>query len=152
MLHALDQLGYHEQVKSVLRTFPRYLHKDGFMQAQEGEWDSNGQALWTMEQHTRLSGDYEVLHDQYWHVLNAAHWIDAARQKTKQAGPESPEYGLLPAGMSAEHLGPNNFYYWDDWWGLAGLRTAVFAAKTFNSPDDAEKLERVVPCVIAGHK
>ncbi|TAH51700.1 MAG: hypothetical protein EYC68_10075 [Chloroflexota bacterium] len=141
MLHALDQLGYHEQVKNVLKTFPRYLRKDGFVQSQEGEWDSNGQALWLLEQNARLSGDYEILHDEYWQALNAAHWIDAARQKTKRRDDRVPEHGLLPAGMSAEHLGANDFYFWDDWWGLAGLRSASFAAKTFNSPEDAQKLQ-----------
>lgn len=141
MLHALDQLGYHAQVKSVLETFPHFLRKDGFLESQDGEWDSNGQALWLLEQNARLSGDYEVLHDQYWQMLNAAHWIDSARQKTKQRNEHFPEHGLLPAGMSAEHLGPNDFYFWDDWWGLAGLRAAIFAAKIFNSPDDERKLQ-----------
>jgi hypothetical protein len=36
-----------------------------------------------------------------------------------------PEAGLLAAGFSAEHLGPNDFYYWDDFWGVAGLRAAA---------------------------
>jgi hypothetical protein len=31
----------------------------------------------------------------------------------------------LPAGFSAEHLGPNDYYYWDDFWGIAGLRAAA---------------------------
>jgi len=141
ILNALGQLGYHAQVKQVLATYPRYLRKDGYMLAQDGEWDANGQALWALEQHTRLSGDLELLHDQYWHVLNAAHWIDAARQKTKQPRARAPEHGLLPAGMSAEHLGPNDFYFWDDWWGLAGLRAATRAANLFNSPADAQKLQ-----------
>lgn len=141
MLNALSQLGYHEKVKQVLTTYPRYLRKDGFLLAQDGEWDANGEALWTLEQHTRLSGDFELVHDQYWQVLNAAHWIDAARQKTKRHGTRPPEHGLLPAGMSAEHLGPNDFYFWDDWWGLAGLRAALFAAKLFHSDADAEKLQ-----------
>ncbi len=140
LLNALSQLGYHDQVKNVLATYPRHLRKDGYMQAQDGEWDANGAALWTIEQHTRLSGDFEVMHEQYWQMLNAAHWVDAARQKTKQKT-RIPEHGLLPAGMSAEHLGPNDFYFWDDWWGLAGLRAATFAAKLFNSVEDAKKLQ-----------
>lgn len=141
MLHALDQLGYHEQVKSVLKTLPDFLRKDGYIQSQDGEWDSNGQALWLLEQNARLSGDYELLHEQYWQMLNAAHWIDNARQKTKKSGERAPEHGLLPAGLSAEHLGPNDYYFWDDWWGLAGLRAAVFTARMFNSPEDAQKLQ-----------
>ncbi len=141
MLHALDQLGYHAQVKNVLQKFPRDVRKDGYVQSQEGEWDSNGQALWLLEQNARLSGDYEIFHQEYWQILNAAHWIDAMRQKTKQRGERVPEHGLLPAGMSAEHLGPNDFYFWDDWWGLAGLRAAMYAANIFNAPDDANKLQ-----------
>jgi hypothetical protein len=47
---------------------------------------------------------------------------------------------LLPAGFSAEHLGPNDYYYWDDFWGIAGLQSAAYlteffdeaAGKTFN--------------------
>ncbi len=141
MLHALDQLGYHDAVKNVLLNFRRSVRKDGYVQSQQGEWDSNGQALWLIEQHTRLAGDFQVMHENYWNMLNAAHWIDATRQKTKQHGARVPEHGLLPAGMSAEHLGPNDFYFWDDWWGLAGLRAAEFAAQTFNATDDARKLQ-----------
>src|SRR5690606_20212921 len=38
---------------------------------------------------------------------------------------ESPDAGLLPPGFSAEHLGLNDYYYWDDFWGVAGLRAAA---------------------------
>jgi hypothetical protein len=31
----------------------------------------------------------------------------------------------MPAGFSAEHLGPNDYYYWDDFWSWAGLRSAA---------------------------
>jgi hypothetical protein len=30
----------------------------------------------------------------------------------------------MPAGFSAEHLGLNDYYYWDDFWSIAGLRAA----------------------------
>ena len=33
--------------------------------------------------------------------------------------------GLLPAGVSAEHLGPFDYFYWDDFWGVAGLRAGA---------------------------
>lgn len=142
MLNALDQLGYHQQVNTVLARYFERLQKDGYLLAQEGEWDSNGQALWNFVEHARLSGDYEVLARDYWHLLNAAHWIDATRQKTKRGRGHPPEYGLLPAGLSAEHLGPNDYFYWDDFWGLAGLRAAVYAAKIFDNTDDEKKLQK----------
>jgi hypothetical protein len=46
-------------------------------------------------------------------------------RKRLPADTGKPEAGLLPAGFSAEHLGPNDFYYWDDFWGVAGLRGAA---------------------------
>jgi hypothetical protein len=54
-------------------------------------------------------------------VRRAAVWI--ARKRV--ADGDGPHAGLLPAGFSAEHLGPNDFYYWDDYWSLAGLRAAA---------------------------
>jgi hypothetical protein len=140
MLNTLSQLGYHEQVKQVVKTFPRRIQKDGYYLAQEGEWDANGEALWTLTEHTRLSGDLELMADQYWQMLNGAHWIDANRQRTKDAGRSSPLYGLLPAGMSAEHLGTNDYYFWDDFWGMAGIRSAEYAAHVFAKTKDESNL------------
>jgi hypothetical protein len=40
----------------------------------------------------------------------------------------------LPAGFSAEHLGPNDYYYWDDYWAVAGLRAAAKLAERYRDP------------------
>ena len=37
----------------------------------------------------------------------------------------APHAGLLPPGFSAEHLGANDWYYWDDFWAVGGLRGAA---------------------------
>jgi hypothetical protein len=37
--------------------------------------------------------------------------------------------------FSAEHLGPNDYYYWDDFWGVAGLEASGFLAKQFGDDD-----------------
>jgi len=55
-------------------------------------------------------------------VTKGARWI--ARKRIPDR-PVRSESGLLPAGFSAEHLGPNDYYYWDDFWGVAGLRAAA---------------------------
>jgi hypothetical protein len=47
-----------------------------------------------------------------------AAWIGRKRAKSK-GGRHS---GLLPPGFSAEHFGPNDYYYWDDFWCIAGLK------------------------------
>ncbi len=121
MLNALDKLGYHDEARQVIEKIPRRLQKDGYLQATEGEWDSNGAALWSMVEHARLTGDKELLVKQYWQMLRMASWINSKRRKTKN--------GLLPPGMSAEHLGPSDYFYWDDFWGLAGLRDMAQVAE-----------------------
>ncbi len=55
-------------------------------------------------------------------IHRGAEWII---RKRLPADTGTPFSGLLPAGFSAEHLGPNDYYYWDDFWGVAGLRAAA---------------------------
>jgi hypothetical protein len=60
----------------------------------------------------------ESLHDS---LASAVEWIGGKRVRD----PGDPlHHGLLPAGFSAEHLGPNDHYYWDDFWAEAGLDAA----------------------------
>jgi len=152
LLNALDKLGYHDQARQVIEKFPRRLQKDGYLSATESEWDSNGAALWTMVEHARLSGDRELLARHYWSMLRMASWINSKRQKTKDKSPNhpitqssnqehrSPHSGLLPPGPSAEHLGPSDYFYWDDFWGLAGLRAMTQVAEWLAQTNDAQKL------------
>jgi hypothetical protein len=55
---------------------------------------------------------------------------------------DSPHPGLLPAGFSAEHLGPNDFYYWDNFWSVAGLRAASRLLRESN-PSHTEEFDKV---------
>ncbi len=143
MLNALDKLGYHAQARQVIEQFPRYMDKDGYLRATESEWDSNGAAIWSMVEHARLSGDKELVARDYWPLLRMASWINSKRRKTLDRGRDkahAPHYGLLPPGPSAEHLGPSDYYYWDDFWGLAGLREAARAAEWVGQTQDAARL------------
>ncbi|MBI5032896.1 MAG: hypothetical protein HZB51_20435 [Chloroflexi bacterium] len=143
MLNALDKLGYHDESRQVIEKFGRRLQKDGYMQATEGEWDSNGAAIWSMVEHARLSGDRDWLVAKYWSLLRMASWINSKRQKTKdkrQKSDRSLHHGLLPPGPSAEHLGPSDYFYWDDFWSLAGLRDATRIAEWFKQTEDTKKL------------
>jgi hypothetical protein len=130
MVHALDLMGYHEEAGEILKTYPKRQRKSGEFHSQAGEWDSCGQAIWTMVEHYKLTKDYKYLKKIYPSLRNAAHWLIRKRWQNKK---KKPGYrGLLPAGLSAEHFGLSDYYYWDDFWGLAGLRDTLFAAKTLH--------------------
>ncbi|MBP2687710.1 MAG: hypothetical protein H6Q81_2615, partial [Deltaproteobacteria bacterium] len=120
ILHALLCLGLAGRVERVLDTFPRRQAPTGLYHSQEGEWDSNGEALWILRRYCELTGRAPK---PEWRrsIERGARWI---RRNRLLAEGEGLHAGLLPPGFSAEHLGPNNYYYWDDFWGIAGLHAA----------------------------
>lgn len=121
MLHALLALGDLERARRVLGHFAPRQRRDGYFLSQEGEWDANGEALWSYHRFAALSG--ETLPEPWRRaVARGARWITRKRLPRDRGDAAA---GLLPAGFSAEHLGPNDFYYWDDFWGVAGLRCAA---------------------------
>src|SRR5207244_4571883 len=102
---------------------------DGFFFSQRQEWDANGAALWTLAEHWRLTRDRAVLDFTAPAVARGVRWIERKRHARRRR--RDPELrGLLPASISAEHLGPFDYFYWDDFWALAGLRdgAALLAA------------------------
>jgi hypothetical protein len=121
ILEALLALGLLARARRALDGFPARQDRSGYFRSQEGEWDSNGEAIWALDRYRRLSG--ERLPDALVRaVASGAEWI---RRKRLRDALDAPHAGLLPAGFSAEHLGPNDFYYWDDFWSAAGLRAAA---------------------------
>lgn len=128
ILNAMLCLGLFDRVERVIhRAFFSRLTPFGYFHSQDGEWDSNGQALWTLMRFCRVT---ENNLPRRWKgaIERAARWIERKRVSEK---PEEPHAGLLPPGFSAEHLGPNDYYYWDDFWGVAGLRAASYLAERF---------------------
>lgn len=121
ILKALLSLGLEERTEKALDHFPKLQKANGHFCSQDGEWDSNGQALWIMDCFCRMSGK---LPKKSWQeaILKAAHWIHKKRLPEKKD--LDRHAGLFPPGFSAEHLGPNDYYYWDDFWGVQGLRSA----------------------------
>jgi hypothetical protein len=126
LVTALDRLGLHDDARRKLLDYPSRQDRDGFFLSQPGEWDSAGQAIWTLMEHYRLSEDRRFLEQMFEPMVKGADWIVRTRKKQNEPG---PTFGLLPPGFSAEHFGPNDFYYWDDFWGAAGLRDTAQAAE-----------------------
>jgi hypothetical protein len=120
MLNALMSIGHLERAKTIIDKFPERQKKNGYFLSQEGEWDSNGHVLWIMDRFQSLAG-YDIPSRWLNSLIKGADWIIGKRMT--DTGSERLD-GLLPAGFSAEHLGPNDYYYWDDFWSVAGLKAA----------------------------
>lgn len=120
MMNPLLSVGFVDRCRLMLNEFPSRQQHNGYFRSQEGEWDSNGQVLWILNRFRKLT--HSPLTSELYATLDkAVAWID---RKRVPADAEKRHAGLLPAGFSAEHLGPNDFYYWDDFWAEAGLRAA----------------------------
>ncbi len=112
MLHPLLAIGLTERANRIVATFPSRQSVAGYFHSQEGEWDSNGQVLWIAARMAEMTGN-PLAPAMERAVIKGMHWLARKRQ---------PLDGLLPAGFSAEHLGPNDYYYWDDFWAWGGLK------------------------------
>jgi hypothetical protein len=138
MIHALLGLGLSDRAERMLKAFPQRQTLWGYFQSQQGEWDSNGQVLWLAGRISELTGvtyDRQLMRS----ILKGADWI--INKRLDQTA-DAPLQGLLPAGFSAEHLGPNDYYYWDNFWAVAGLRSAAGLAGKFHSEQKRETLQR----------
>jgi hypothetical protein len=134
IVHALLCAGLAGRARRAIDRFPRRQNALGFFHSQDGEWDSNGQVLWAYGLYCRLTG---TAPPGAWQrpVYDGARWIV---RKRLPGGTGEPHAGLLPPGFSAEHFGPNDYYYWDDFWGVAGLRAAAQLAQSFGDGDTAQ--------------
>jgi hypothetical protein len=129
MLAALAATGYGAEAWQVLATYPARQGRDGAFRGPSGEWDSTGQALWTVLAVHELAPDAARLRWLYPALARGADWIVRKRGTTPD--------GLLPPSRSAEHLGPSDSYYWDSFWGLAGLEAVARVARALGQPGAA---------------
>ncbi|MGK0186430.1 MAG: hypothetical protein ACI9R3_002213 [Verrucomicrobiales bacterium] len=120
MVFALLQAGLIDRAERAVGNFFKRQKHNGYFHSQDGEWDSNGQALWTMEKLCQFKG---CAPPKEWidAITSGVGWIKSKRIRNADG---KPHQGLLPAGFSAEHLGANDFYYWDDFWSVSGLESA----------------------------
>ncbi|MFP4548480.1 MAG: hypothetical protein ACLFQM_10125 [Fidelibacterota bacterium] len=136
MINTLLAIGCEDRAKRLLEDFFELQKRNGYFQSQEGEWDSNGQALWILARYHQLTRR-EFDKDWLKAINKATKWI----RKKRVDAPDKPHDGLLPPGFSAEHLGPNDYFYWDDFWSIAGLKAI---AKTIENHGQQEKAREVL--------
>jgi len=134
-----ENLGRGDLVEPKMAMMRSRQKRDGLFRSQTGEWDSNGQAIWTLGLHLRRGGNVELLEGLLPHVLRGVEWIRKERSRSLQE--RAPHRGLLPAGFSAEHFGPNDHYFWDNFWSIAGMEEAIWMCKVAGRSAHATRIE-----------
>ncbi|NHJ46597.1 MAG: hypothetical protein FK733_02300 [Asgard group archaeon] len=142
LINALDRTGYHNYARDALNQFLLRQREDGFFYSHEGEYDSNGEGIWALSEHVKFTHDLVWLEEVFDSIEKAARWLIKTRKQPKDVL-INRDYvnGLLPPGFSAEHLGPCDYFYWDNFWGVTGLREATYCAKLLQK-DSADYLQQ----------
>ncbi len=137
IIHGLICAGLVERAERALDSFPSRQKISGYFHSQDGEWDSNGEALWILHRFCQLTGR-EPKPGWRKAIVRGANWII---KKCLSEDLNAAHAGLMPAGFSAEHLGPNDYYYWDDFWSVAGLRSAAWLVRRYGDHILAQTFE-----------
>jgi hypothetical protein len=140
MVYTLDRLGFHRRARQVIDSFPERQTSDGFFKGPDGEWDSNGEVLWLLEQHMNLTHSTQWLKNLLPNILRAVNWI--IKKKGQSTDTISTHRGLMPPSLSAEHFGTVDQYYWDSFWSLAGIRSVCAILKRLYQHKLLEKFEK----------
>jgi len=134
----LEEAGFIETAAKAIELYLQRQRPDGRFESQANQFDANGQAVWTLWQYARISGDQAFLERAYPQMLRAAQWTEQARRK---APADSPLAGLLPAAPADGEC------RWDgkhhivgyDLWNLRGMLCTADAARTLGKAEDEKK-------------
>jgi hypothetical protein len=148
LLYALEMAGFHKEVHKCMSYFKKAQGPEGYFwhstvallkdDKNLRELDSFGEAVWSMVQHYRFGKNKEWLQEVYPLIKKGTEFIRNIRSQTKvlEEGEKPLHYGLLPKSWSAEHLGPPDYIYYDDFWAVCGLKSAIFAAQELGMNED----------------
>ncbi|HEY0986065.1 MAG TPA: discoidin domain-containing protein [Kofleriaceae bacterium] len=138
---ALLRLGHPDVALAFLRWYAPYQFASGKVPCcvethgavPVPENDSHGQLIHLAAEVARYSRDRTQLAAVWPSVQAAARYLEQLRQSERTPANQTPgrraQYGLLPPTISHEGYSAKPAYsYWDDFWGLVGLRDAAWIA------------------------
>ena len=107
------------------------------------EHDSNGEFIYLAAEYWRHTHDRAVAERIWPNVLRAALYIDSLRQQRRkpefQSGDKRAFYGILPPSISHEGYSAKPMHsYWDDFFGLRGLKDAVELAHALSRAEEPQ--------------
>ncbi len=135
----LEEAGLWDAARKAVDVYLRRQRPDGRFETQKGQLDANGQAVWVLWQYARITGDRDFLTKAYPQMRRAVDWASNAR---RQAPPDSPFAGVLPAAVA------DGEFLWDgkhhivgyDLWNLRGLLCTADAARELGRTGEADEL------------
>ncbi len=99
-------------------------------------------AVWSLERHARLSGDWSGVRQHWPAVLRGVEALRRARDSTL-ATPDAPNAGLLPAGFNDGGIAEIGSEYSSIYWAITGLRAIARGGREIERADDAAAIDRL---------
>ncbi len=138
-LMELEEAGLADAARQAVDHYLTCQRSDGRFESQPNQLDANGQALWTLWQYYKITGDRAWLEHAYGSMLRAVAWTRQARRATPA---DSPFAGLLPAAVA------DGEFLWDgkhhivgyDLWNLRGILCTADAARILGRDQEAQEL------------
>ena len=132
-----EEGGFLDAARKAMESYLRAQLPEGRFETQKGQLDANGQALWTLWQFYKITGDREWLRRAYPQMQKSVAWIKEARRR---APSDSPFAGVLPNALA------DGEFLWDgkhhivgyDFWNLRGLLCVADAAEALGEQADAK--------------
>lgn len=113
---------------------------EGLWYTRPGQFDTQGENIWCMSQHYKLSGDKTWLSNKgYPYIKRGAQWIVNSRLKhmAEIKDPNDPRYGLIePGAMEVGAISKGMHMYYMDAWAILGLNEAADAALSLGMRKD----------------
>ena len=136
----LEEAGLFDAARKTAAAYLQAQRPDGRFETQKGQFDANGQALWTLWQFYKITGDRAFLSQVYPQMRRAVEWTVRAR---REAPPDSPFAGVLPNAVA------DGEFLWDgkhhivgyDFWNLRGLLCVADAARALGEQADAQHFQ-----------
>jgi hypothetical protein len=134
-----EEAGFLDAARKAMESYLQAQLPEGRFETQKGQLDANGQALWTLWQFYKITGDRDWLRRVYPQMQKSVAWMKEARRR---APADSPFAGLLPNAVAdGEFLwaGKNHIVGYD-FWNLRGLLCTADAAETLGEKVEAKEL------------
>jgi len=142
-IHAYALAGYLREARPMIEEFLKYQSAAGQLVSQEGQLDGNGQGIWGVWAHWRLTGDDAWLRGVYPTMKRASEWL--GRTRVKEPAPQGLFPGILPPSVAdGEFLwaGDHQIVGYDVW-NLRGVACTLDAARALGNTEDVVWLERL---------
>ncbi|MDO8587300.1 MAG: hypothetical protein Q7T82_09695 [Armatimonadota bacterium] len=118
------------------------MEPDGLWHTRPGQFDTQGQNIWCLATHYKLSGDRTWLRKTaYPYIRRGAMWIVNSRRKhmAEVKDPKDPRYGLIqPGAMEVAAVTRGMHMYYMNAWAILGLREAADVAESLGLKQDQQ--------------